>query len=216
MNLELLRAIANATAANTVVYVGKDDGLPLLKNEPALISIDTTHVDPEDASKFAATITADGVKALEAVNGHSAPKPMAMFSVSTGLVLPKIKRGGKTSGAPTKYPFETMGIGEFFFVANTEVAKGDAMKTLGSAVGSANQRFSEEIPGTEHQVTRAKRGADHKTIKGADGKNVTETVMVLEKKQLRRFVVRAVQAGLEYGSFKAPADGVVVQRVAVE
>jgi hypothetical protein len=64
------------------------------------------------------------------------------------------------------------------------------------------------------QVTRAKRGEGNKAIKDpATGKNVTETVMVEEKRQTRHFAVRPVKAGVQYGEFTAPADGAVVVRM---
>jgi hypothetical protein len=217
MNIELLRAIANATAANTVVYVSKEDGLPLLQNSPPLIDVNGAQTDPEDASKVAARITEAGVSYLAANAGHAQNKPMSAFAVqSGGLVLPKVKRGGFGSGAPVKYPFDTMGVNDYFFVANTAVSKGDAFKTMGSAVGSANQRYQVDVvengvPKTK-VVERVKRGEGNKALKDANGQNVKETVTVNEKQSTRKFTVRAVQAGVEYGSFKAPADGAVIVR----
>lgn len=223
MNTELLKALATATAAGTLFYVSQADGLPLLKNDPALISVDPAKVDPTDASKIAATITEAGAKLISGLNGTTqtiskadvgtlSAKPIAQVMVGTGFARPKVKRGGGGgSGAPVKYPFDTLEVGQFFFIPNSEVAKGDAFKTLGSAVGSANQRYAKDT-GETHQVTRAKRGADHKTIKGADGKNVMETVTLPKKVATRRFVVNKVTAGVTYGVFTAPADGAVVLR----
>jgi hypothetical protein len=215
INVDLLRAIGNATAVGTVVYVTAEDGLPLLRHDPSLIVVNREDVDPSDSNKVGAKITEAGVKFL---NTSEPTKPAtSTYAVSTGLVLPKVKRGGGGGGgAPTKYPFETMDVGAFFFVPNSDVKGGDALKTLGSAVGSANQRYAEDIPGTEHQVERAKRGADHKTVKDAAGNNVMETVTRLKKKQLRKFAIRGVEAGKQYGDFVAPANGAVVMRVAVE
>src|ERR1051326_4726672 len=177
MNIELLRAIANASAANTVVYVTAPDGLPLLK--AGLITVDQTKKDPQDEQKIAATVTDAGVKFLTEHNGHVQHKPVAaMFSVQSGIELPKTqRRGGGGGGAPTKYPFDGMEIGHFFFVANTAVDKGDAFKTLSSAVGSANQRYAVET-GEHKTVNRAKRGPGNKAIKGPDGKNVMESVTI--------------------------------------
>jgi hypothetical protein len=220
VNLEVLRTIANANAANSKVYVSKEDGLPLVEHAPPLI-----RVDPNDASdgKVAAYVTEDGAKLLNG-SGHSTEhtKPVSSFSVqSGGLELPKVKRGfgpGGGGGAPTKYPFETMNIGEFFFVANTEVTKGDAFKTMGSAVGSANQRFSEVVKengvAQTKQVERAKRGPDHKAIKDpATGKNVMETVTVDVTRPLKKFVCRAVEAGQKLGDITSPVTGAVIARV---
>lgn len=215
MNLELLRAIANATAANTVVYVSSDQGLPLLRNDPPLITVDTSNLDPNDSTKIGAKITAEGAKFLEHQMNHSQvhTKPVSAYSVATGLELPKVKRGGGGGGgAPSKYPFETMEVGTFFFVPDTDTKNGNALKTVGSAVGSANQRFMEET-GESKTVTRAKRGKDHKTIKDpATGQNVMETVILPVKKETKKFTIRAVEAGKTYGSFTAPANGAVVQR----
>ena len=212
MNVELLRSIANASAANTVVFVSAPDGLPLLKE--GLITVDQANKDPEDANKIAASITEAGVSYLANANGHTQNKPMSTFSVQSGIELPKsARRGGGGGGAPTKYPFETMEIGQFFFVANDEVAKGDAFKTMSSAVGSANQRFAVET-GASKTVNRAKRGEGNKAIKGSDGKNVMENVTVPVKRMTRKFVVRAVKAGTKLSeTYNAPSDGAVIARV---
>jgi hypothetical protein len=110
-----------------------------------------------------------------------------------------------------------MGVNDYFFVANTAVSKGDAFKTMGSAVGSANQRYQVDVIGENgqpemHEVTRVKRGEGNKALKDANGQNVKETVTVNVKKSTRKFTVRAVQAGVSYGSFTAPADGAVIVR----
>lgn len=212
VNTDLLKSLAAATASGVAFYVSQADGLPLLKNDPALITVDPAKVDPTDNSKIAATITAEGAKLVSGLNGAVAAKPVSQVVLATGFVRPKAKRGGGGgTGAPVKYPFDVMEVGQIFFIPDTDVAKGDAFKTLGSAVGSANQRYAVETGKTE-QVTRAKRGADHKTIKGPDGKNVMETVTLPVKEQTRRFVVNKVEGGVQYGSFTAPANGAVVLR----
>lgn len=214
MNVEVLRAVANATAANSVHYVTAAEGKPLV--DEGFITVDVNQRDPSDQNKVAAKITAAGATALAA---HVTPahKPnTAMFAVQTGgIELPKVSRGFKKGqgggGRDAKYPFETMEVGQFIFVANSAVSKGDAVKTLGSAAGSANQRFAKELPTTK-TVQRAKRGPDHKAIKGPDGKNEMETVTVHEKEFTKKFVVRPVKANVAYGAFTAPADGAVVAR----
>lgn len=215
MDLTVLRTIANANAANSAVYVSAAEGKPLL--EAGYINVNKDMVDPNDGNKIAAMITEVGAKALtEAGQGNSHTKPIAsQFTVMTGIELPKAERGFKKGqgggGAPSKYPFETMEVGGFFFVANTAVKNGDAVKTLGSAAGSANQRFAVGT-GEHEQVQRAKRGPDHKAVKGPDGKNVMETVTVEKKNYTKKFVVRPVKANVSYGAFTAPADGAVVAR----
>lgn len=215
MNVELLKSIGNAQAANALFYVSQSEGLPLVQHNPPLISVDPSKVDPADTSRISAILTDAGVKY---VSEASQPKQVAVSTIGVmtgGFVRPKAKRGGgRGTGAPVKYPFDSLEIGQFFFVSNAEVAKGDAFKTLGSAVGSANQRYSEGT-GQFEQVTRAKRGADHKTIKDEQGNNVMETVTVEKKRSLRKFVVSKVEANKTYGAFTAPADGAVVLRVEV-
>lgn len=217
---DVLKNIANANAAGTPVYVSAAEGMDLVK--AGYIAVDQGVTDPNDATRIKAAITEAGAKYL-AGNSQTAPvntETKPMFEVQTGnLELPKTVRKGFGGGAPTKYPFDTMAVGGYFFVANTDVNKGDAVKTMGSAAGSANQRFAEDIVidgviQTE-VVTRAKRGPDHKAIKGADGKNVTEQVTVNKKRFTRKFVVRPVKAGVKYGDFTAPADGAVIARVAL-
>lgn len=216
MNLEVLRAIANANAANTVLYVTAADGKPLA--DDGLITVNIHDRDPHDQNKVAAHITPAGAKVLSnGASTHDHKPPMSTFNViKGGIELPKVSRGFKKGqgggGRDAKYPFETMEVNDFFFVADSAVSKGNAVKTLGSAAGSANQRFAVGT-GEKHITKRAKRGADHKAVKGTDGKNVMETVEVEKKNYTKKFVVRPVKANVEYGSFTAPADGAVIQRV---
>ena len=212
MDMTVLRAVANATAANFVLYVTAAEGKPLL--DAGYIDIDPANRDPNDANKIAAKVTDAGVHAL---NGASKPASVAStFAIQKGgIELPKVERGFKKGvgggGRSAKYDFESMEIGDFFFVANSAVKNGDAVKTLGSAAGSANQRFAVGT-GEKETVQRAKRGPDHKAVKGADGKNVMEEAVVEKKNFTRKFVVRKVEANVQYGNFLAPADGAVVAR----
>lgn len=215
VNVELLKAVANATAANAVVYLSQSDAMPLMQHK--LITVDPNVADPNDASKRAAKLTDEGAKYL--ASGGIEQEKTSQFSVlSGGFERPKSKRvGGFGKGAPAKYPFDTMGAGDFFFVANSAVSSGDAVKTMASAVGSANQRYAEDVKDENgnvktKQVTRAKRGPDNKAIKGEDGKNIKETVTVSEKNFTRKFLVSPVEAGKVYGQFTAPANGAVVSR----
>ncbi len=214
MDLNVLRAVANATAANSVLYVTAAEGKPLA--EAGFISVDINNRDPNDPNKVAASVTEAGVHALNGAKPASATN--STFAIQKGgIELPKVERGFKKGvgggGRSAKYDFESMEVGDFFFVANTAVKNGDAVKTLGSAAGSANQRFA--VGTGEHEtVQRAKRGPDHKAVKGADGKNVMESAVVEKKNFTRKFVVRKVEANVEYGAFTAPADGAVVHRSA--
>lgn len=207
MNKELLKSIANASANNQPFYVTQAEAGELAK--AGYISVDTGNADPNDPSKRAASITAEGVKVLSETPAP-AKEHASQFSVQSGIVLPKIKRGGG-GGAPTKYPFDTMNVGDFFFVANSATKEGNAAKTLASATGAANQRYMEET-GEMKEVTRTKRDKKNKAVIGADGKPEKETVTLPVKKSLKHFTVRPVEANKSYGSFTAPADGAVVVR----
>lgn len=214
-DMTVLRTIANATAANTVHYVTGNEGKPLL--DAGLIDVDFNNKDAD--GRVAARVTNAGVEELNKLNGHdtqAATKPVHTYQVqSGGLELPKVERGFKKGvgggGAPSKYPFDTMQVNDYIFVPDSDVKNNDAVKTMGSAAGSANQRYAK---GTgEHEVVqRAKRGPDHKAIKDPEGKIVRESVTVEKKEFTRKFVVRPVKAGVQYGNFVAPADGAVVVR----
>ncbi len=210
MDKTILRAISNATAAGAKFYVSAAEGKPLV--QAGYIQVDNTLIDPNDSNKISAIITAEGVEALGSeATAHT--KPVSAYSVETGgFVAPKVKRGGGGHGAPSKYNFDTMEVGSFFFVPNTDVKGGDAVKTVGSAVGAANQKYSES-DGTTKTVTRAKRDEKNKAIKNPDGSNVTETVTIDNKRHLRHYKVSRVVGGTEYGAWQAPADGAVVSRV---
>jgi hypothetical protein len=213
MNHDILRAIANANAANANFYVSASEGKPLVSHKPPLIEVDSTHVDPDDSTKIAARLTKAGHEMI-AETGHTTAHTKPIYAVETGgFVAPKSKRGGGTrNSAPSKYDFEGMDVGAFFFVPNSDVKGEDAVKTVGSAVGAANQKYS-EATGEHKSVTRAKRDAKNRAIKDADGANVTETVEVAVKKALRHYKVSRVHGGVSYGAFTAPDDGAVVHRV---
>lgn len=222
--LEILRKIGAATAAGQLFYVSQAEGLPLIQHNPALIAVDMAKVDPSDASKVSAILTEAGARmaaqadapAAQAAPAAAQTAPASKPAILTGFVAPKLKRGGGGgAGAPTKYPFDGLEVGQFFFIADSAVEKGDAFKTLSSAVGSANQRYMEET-GAVKEVERAKRGKDNKAIKGPDGKNVMEKVTLPVKRSLRKFIARKVEANVKYGDWTAPANGAAVQRVVIE
>lgn len=109
----------------------------------------------------AQTQTAPQTQAAAPAAAPAAPK--VEFEIETGVALPAIKRNSIGHGN-TKYPFDKLEIGQSFFVP------GGSVKKLASTVASANDRYSEEVPGQ----TRTNR----------KGKTVPVT------KSLRRFVVR--------------------------
>ncbi|MBL1375594.1 DUF7303 family protein, partial [Acinetobacter baumannii] len=99
--------------------------------------------------------------------------PAASKFVIANVAIPTPKRGGGRK-AGTQYPFDELEIGQSFFVPATE-AKPEPVKSLASTVTSANERYSEEIPG---QTRINKKGRE-----------------VPAKRQLRQFVVRSIEDG---------------------
>ena len=216
INKELLSQIV----AGTVSFVSQPDGLPMLQHVPPLIEVNTAMLDPSDNTKAAVRATAAAGAYL--ANGVSAPvgaAPASTYAIITGAVLPEAKKRGNTSGsgAPTKYPFAELPIGGMFFSANTEHAKGNAVKALGSTVSAQNNKYAtqemENGVGKTKTVTRAVRDkTTHKAILGPDGKKVTETVALPIKQYERKFTIRPVVGGQKYGEWTAPADGALIAR----
>ena len=92
MDMTVLRAVANATAANSVMYVTAAEGKPLL--DAGYIAIDPANRDPNDANKIAATVTDVGVKALNGATAHT-PSTSTFAIQKGGIELPKVERGFK-------------------------------------------------------------------------------------------------------------------------
>ena len=89
MDLNVLRAVANATAANSFHYVTAAEGRPLA--EAGLITVNVDNRDPNDNAKVAATVTEAGVAKLNAGNHTPA---MSTFAIQKGgIELPKTERG---------------------------------------------------------------------------------------------------------------------------
>jgi hypothetical protein len=204
VNKELLASIV----AGTVKHVSQADGLPLLKHTPALIEVNPSMLDAN--GNAACRATQAGVDLV----GGAKPTANSKYALITNAVLPPAKKRGNLSGAgaPTKYPFADMPVGASFFSANSEHKKGDAVKALGSTVSSQNDKYSEPT-GVMRTVTRAVRDKKtHKAILNADGSKQMETVQLPEKSYTRKFTIRPVTAGVEYGGWVAPEDGALIQR----
>jgi len=207
MNIDKLKEIVANDAAGTPSYVSAAVGKPLV--DAGLIEVNTAMTNPADASEVACRATDAGkAKAAEA------PKSAGNYQIITGAVLPPPKKRGNTSGsgAPTKYPFAELSVGGSFFSANTEHAKGDAVKALGSTVSAQNDKYS-EASGEMKTVTRAVRDKQTKKAKLDEaGNKITETVQLPVKKYNRKFSIRPVVGGEKYGDWVAPADGALIAR----
>ena len=211
---KLLSLIAAATAANSFHYVTQAEGMPLLEHNPPLIEVNTQMVQDGKA----AARTTDAGAAMVNGAGHAtvqsavtaAPSP---FAIIKGAVLPPSKRGaGLRGGAPKQYPFDTMEVGDSFFVPVSEKHP-NPVKTLGSTVSSANLRFAIKTDEMK-TVTRAVRGEDRKAKVDAAGNKITETVSIPVYKHTRKYVIRAIEKGKTYGDYVASEDGALIARTA--
>lgn len=220
---DLLSQIVVATNSGSFVYTSVTAHQPMLANSPPLVEVNTSMVDPTDATKFATRATAGATTYLAApavpsanANGNGEAHK---YAIITNAKLPDAKKRGGSfgAGAPTKYPFAEMEVGTSFFSANTEHAKGDAVKALGSTISAQNNKYSEPVMENgvvkTKTVTRAVRDPKtKKAVVGSDGKKVTETVNLPAKSYSRKFTIRPVTGGEKYGDWTAPADGALVAR----
>lgn len=174
-----------------------------------VIEINTNDIVNDQA---AARLTAAGLEGIGQPTG-SAPATPSKYGIITNAVLPESKRGFGRKEGESKYPFADLQVGGMFFVPNADVAKGDALKSLTSAVSNANNKYRTETGQTE-QKTRTKRGEGNKAVVDAEGNKVKETVTVPVYKQERKFSIRGVKAGVAYGEWVAPADGALIARIA--
>jgi hypothetical protein len=175
---------------------------PDSKEHKALVSLQLIEVRNDmhdEAGNIATRATHDGVAAIEGEsdngdnNGSNNQQPKGNQEMTTAqtqapagtatftkfaiaqVALPTAKRGGRTGST---YPFDQLEVGQSFFVPATE-ARPDPAKSLASTVTSANERYSEVIPGQ----TRVNR----------KGNTVPAT------KQIRLFAIRSVDDGKAWG-----------------
>lgn len=201
-------ALLAGIASGAVTHISKDDGLPLFEHNPQLIEVNTNMLD--NAGNAAVRLTDAGKKMI---NGNDTAPVVsdAKYAVISDAVLPASKRGGGKGGAPVVYPFDSLEIGQSFFVPVSDKHK-DPVKTLGSTVSSANMRYAIDT-GETKTVTRTKRGEKNRAVVDANGEKVQETVEVPVYKYTRRFSIRPVEAGKTYGNWIAPANGALIARV---
>lgn len=210
---KLLAQIVANDAAGTQSYVSAD-AKPLV--DAGLIEVNMEVKNPADPSQVLCRATQAGKDKVASGGNTEQAKPASGSHavIVTGAVLPPAKKRGNSSGsgAPTKYPFADLEVNGMFFSPNSDHAKGDAVKALGSTVSAQNDKYSEET-GEFKTVTRAVRDKQtKKAVVDANGNKVTETVQLPVKKYNRKFTIRPVIGGETYGSWTAPADGALVAR----
>lgn len=208
VNLKLLTALAG----ETFLFVGSKDRAALLSFSPALAEENLTMVDPSDSDKVAVRITDAGRQYLNDFNKENTVTETApsTFGIISGIELPAVKRGGGGgTGAPSKYPFDALEVGQTFFVPVSEKMP-DPVKSLAGAVSGANLKYANET-GTK-TITRKKR--DGRNIAhDENGEPIMETVEVPTYEYTRKFVTRSVEKGVAYGTWVAPENGAIVARV---
>ena len=212
VNREMLAQIASGF----VSFVNQSEALEAgLNLNPPLIEVNMGAPNSQDASRVAVRITEAGAAYLtqntNPVNEASnSVETTPLFEIMDGVVIPPKRRFSNTAGAPKIYPFDKLEVGQTFFVP-VSAKHPDPVKTLGSTVSSANLRFAEQT-GTK-SVTRAKRGKGNKLELDAQGQKIMETKEVPVYKFTRRFEIRPIEAGKEYGTLKATANGELIVRV---
>lgn len=194
--IEALKAIQASGRASEAV------GKPLLAQ--GLITVDVTDVVDGNAKAALTQIAIDAINA-GSPTANAPAAPAGGYQIMSGITLPESKRGfGRTAG-PAKYPFATMDVGQFIFIAG-----GDAKK-LASVVSNANNKY--RTPTGEMVVkVRTQRGEGNKAVLDANGNKVKESVNVPVYKSDRKFTIRPVSKGVAYGAWTAPDDGVVIAR----
>lgn len=208
VNIELLSAIASGK----VTHVSQSDGSPLMNYNPPLIEVNTAPeniVDGKAMVRLSEAGTAYLAANAPTVAGASETE-VHKYQLITGAVLPPSKRGGGRGGAPIQYPFDSMEIGQSFFVP-VSAKHPNPVKTLGSTVSSANMRYSVET-GEMKTVERTKRGKGNKAFVDGAGNKVHETVTVPVRKATRKFTIRSIEAGQTYGTWQADQNGALIQR----
>ncbi len=203
------KGLLTAIAGGQVTHISKEDASPLLSHEPALIEVNTNMLD--DQGRAMVRLTAPGQAMLNGSGVTTGEAKASPYAVITNAELPPSKRGfGGRGGAPTVYPFDSLEVGQSFFVPVSEKHP-NPVKTLGSTVSSANMRFAQDT-GETKIVERAKRGKRNKLELDASGNKIMETKTVPVYKFTRKFSIRAVEAGKSYGAWTAPATGALIAR----
>lgn len=166
---ELLKFIVAGTqseAQHALVPLGL--AKELHKAEAKFITIKSETPDP--AGNVPVFATSVGIAAAsgkeEGATGSNGAAKMS-FEILDGIPVPESKRGGLKGDT---YPFESLKVGQSFFVPATE-AKPNPAKGLASTVSSANRRYVSVHPATVGKDKRPHPNAGQPT--GKDGRKFT-------------------------------------------
>lgn len=210
VNIDMLKQIASGFMNR----ISKDDADPLLNHNPVLIQVNELDIEN---GKALVRLTTEGQNMVDAsTQNTSAPAAngaVSQFEIFTNAALPARKRAGRGAGATAKYPFDKLDVGAFFFVPKSAETP-NPVKTLASTISAQNMKFAEKT-GNMKTVERTKRGPGNKAVV-ENGVKVKETVQIPETKLTRKFAMRSVKEGQACGGWTAPADGVLISRVALD
>lgn len=173
-NAALLATIVASMANEATPYhmVTEADVAKLVKEGLA-----ETNPEIRDGDKLAARATDKGIEVNTSNTGTSdntgATAPVSPFALIDGAELPA-SRGGRNRSV---YPFDTMAVGQSFFVPASE-AKPNPAKSLASTVSSANKRAAKDGgSGAKYDVRSVKSGVAYGAFTAtADGALVKRIV----------------------------------------
>lgn len=146
--LETLASISEAMKAEPFyLFLSESASKPLVKKGFAEVN---KEIENEDC-QFATRLTNSGIAFLnENLKPEAASIPEKVskmtFEIKSAPLPVTTRKAG--AGRPSKYPFEALEVGQYFFVPATE-KQPDPAKSLGSVVTSANRRFAEETGETK-------------------------------------------------------------------
>lgn len=209
LNKTVIKALQDIQASGTVTAsVGK----PLLEQGLIEVNSDDVAAGVENARARLTQIAMDAMPKPKSTNNESgATVNTSNFAIIDNAIIPPSKRGAGRTAGPSKYPFDKLEPGKGFFVANSSVEGGNAIKTMGSAVTNATNKRRVDTGKTE-QRERTKRGEDNKAALDAAGNNIKEIVTVPVYDYPVKFVIRSVKAGDVLGGWTAPEDGAFIAR----
>lgn len=185
------------------VYFTQQQGGSLY--QMGLISIDPSRQDPTNPAAYAASLTPEGINALNSpastqlAPNMTIPQASGGFNLRNDVIFVPKEKSKKEKGVDRrhKYPFEQLEIGFSFHVPVTDQDQ-EPWKKVASVVCAANKRFSNVIEG------KFETKADGSVKINKKGE------MVPLRQQTRKFVCKRVDSADPEGA------GVRVFRVTID
>jgi cell division septum initiation protein DivIVA len=158
--VKMLKFIVDATQSPTgFAMVPEKEVDEIVASEPTFLTVDKAIKDANGNVKATASTAAisasQGQQATQAAQAAAPPAPKQEFKIEKSIPVPESKRGGRKADV---YPFESLEVGDSFFVASTE-AKPNPAKSLASTVSSATKRYANATPKRAFTVRAVDGGA---------------------------------------------------------